>query len=149
MAFGIDDAITAASKLIDDGINKIWPSVTEKSTAEAITIKATADAAIQTLAAQMSVMLEEAKSNDPWTSRARPSFLYVMYAMILAAIPMGVCSAISPSTATAVASGMQSWLAAIPGDLWSCFGFGYGGYLLHHGATEAGGIMPLITGKKK
>ncbi len=46
MAFGIDDAIANATKLIDDGINKIWPDPTAKATAEAMMIKATSDAAI-------------------------------------------------------------------------------------------------------
>lgn len=128
MAIGIEEAVAGASKLIDDAINKIWPDPTQKATAEAITIKATADAAIAQMAQSMSVMVEEARSADPWTSRARPSFLYVMYVLILCAIPMGALSAFRPEIAEAVAKGMQAWLAAIPDGLWATFGVGYGGY---------------------
>lgn len=77
---------------------------------------------------QLSAILAEAKSADPWTSRARPTFLYVMYVMILAAIPMGVLSVFRPQMASQVAAGMQAWLAAIPTELWTVFGVGYLGY---------------------
>jgi len=43
-------------------------------------------------------------------------------------IPMGICAAISPETAKAVAEGMKAWLAAIPESLWWLFGAGYLGY---------------------
>jgi len=83
---------------------------------------------LQELETRMSAILAEAKSNDPWTSRARPSFLYVVYLMILASIPMGVLSAFNPEAATAIATGMQAWLAAIPTELYALFGVGYSGY---------------------
>ena len=76
----------------------------------------------------MSVMLAEAKSKDPWTSRARPSFMYVIYIMILFAIPMGILSAFNPEMAAQVAEGMKSWLSSIPDGLWATFGIGYTGY---------------------
>lgn len=125
---GIDDAIANATKLIDDGINKIWPDPAQKASAEAITIKAHADAALAQMQIQMSAILAEAQSSDKWTSRARPSFLYVMYAMILCCIPMGIVYAVNPSAAANVALGMQKWLAAIPDALWTVFGAGYLGY---------------------
>ena len=83
----------------------------------------------------MSAILAEAKSDDPWTSRARPSFLYTIYLLILAAIPIGILSAFKPEMATQIASGMQAWLGAIPDTLWQVFGFGYLGYT---GAREYG-----------
>lgn len=84
---------------------------------------------------QMSAILAEAKSADPWTSRARPSFLYVMYIMIIAAIPMGILSVFKPDMAVQIAVGMKSWLSAIPDNLWNVFGIGYLGYT---GAREYG-----------
>src|SRR3569623_88183 len=42
---------------------------------------------------QLSAIMAEAQSTDPWTSRARPSFLYVMYALLRWAIPMGLIAA--------------------------------------------------------
>ena len=40
--------------------------------------------------ARLSAIVAEANSQDPWTSRARPSFLYVVYLMLLARnLPLG------------------------------------------------------------
>ena len=83
---------------------------------------------LATLQQQMSAILSESQSLDPWTSRARPTFLYVMYIMILFAIPMGFLAAFRPEIAAAVAKGMQAWLAAIPESLYALFGVGYLGY---------------------
>lgn len=77
---------------------------------------------------QLSAILAKAKSADPWTSRARPSFLYVMYIMIIASIPLGVLSVFKPDMAVQIAAGMKAWLSAIPDSLWTVFGLGYLGY---------------------
>jgi len=74
------------------------------------------------------VMIAEAQSADKWTSRARPSFMYVMYTLILSAIPIGILYAISPSTAGNISAGFKQWLAAIPDSMWALFGTGYVGY---------------------
>jgi hypothetical protein len=63
-----------------------------------------------------------------WAGWLRPSFLYVCYVMILAAIPMGVLWAFAPTTAAGIATGLQRWLAAIPDPVWQLFTVGYLGY---------------------
>lgn len=78
--------------------------------------------------ARLSVMLAEAASQDKWTSRGRPMFLYVMYIFLLAGLPMGVLSIFRPDTATAIAAGCNAWLSAIPEEMWWLFGAGYLGY---------------------
>lgn len=70
----------------------------------------------------------EAQSDDPWTSRARPSFMYVMYALLLWSIPMGFLSAFNPEFAIRVIDGFKLTLAAIPESLYALFGVGYLGY---------------------
>jgi len=82
----------------------------------------------KTLEVQMSAIVAEAKSNDPWTSRARPSFLYVIYIYILAAIPMGLVSAFDPQMALNIQAGISGFLAGIPGEMWATFSAGYLGY---------------------
>ena len=72
--------------------------------------------------------MTEAQSADPWTSRARPSFLYVMYAMILAALPIGILSLIQPDAATRIAASMTAYLRGLPDELYALFGTGYLGY---------------------
>jgi hypothetical protein len=149
MAFGIDDAIGGVSTLLNTAINKIWPDPADKAKAEAITMAAAADAAIQQLKASQAVMLAEEQSADKVTSRARPLFLYVMYVMILSAIPMGVLYAFDPKHADLIAVGLQRWLAAIPDAMWQLFMTGYLGYTFARGADKAGGVMPFLSGKKK
>lgn len=76
----------------------------------------------------LSTMSIEARSADPWTARARPTFLYVMYLLLLWALPMGLIAAISPGTAARIAAGMAVYLNALPEPLYALFGTGYLGY---------------------
>lgn len=112
------------NKLID----KLIPDPAQKAAAQQALIKLQQTGDLDMLQTEMSVMLAEAKSEDPLTSRARPFFLYVMYIIILAGIPMGVVAAVSAATAANIAIGFGSWLMAIPADLWWLFGAGYLGY---------------------
>jgi hypothetical protein len=125
---GIDDAITGVSSLLNNAINKIWPNPEDKAKADAMEIIAAANAAVEQLKASQAVMLAEEQSEDPWTSRARPSFLYVIYLLILASIPMGILFAFKPDVANAVIQGFHNWLSAIPDAYINLFGIGYLGY---------------------
>ena len=116
-------------------INKIFPDPEDKAKAEALLIEAEDKGNLNELNAQMQVMVAEAKSKDPWTSRARPSFLYVIYLMILWAIPMSIIYAINPVVAKNMITGVKMWLDSIPKELWTMFGLGYLGYT---GAREYG-----------
>ena len=73
-------------------------------------------------------IVAEITSPDRYVSRARPSFLYVMYALILWSLPMGVLAAFDPATAGAIGKGMTDYLAALPEPLYALFGTGYLGY---------------------
>ncbi|TCJ39001.1 holin family protein [Parafrankia sp. BMG5.11] len=77
---------------------------------------------------QLSAIVTEAASSDPWTSRARPSFLYVMYVMLLAALPIGILSLFAPGTAETIAGSMTAYLRGLPDELYALFGTGYLGY---------------------
>ena len=120
------------SNLIGDTLKRVLPP---EKMAEADRMKLEAELKLAIMAAdntelqtRMSAILAEAKSADPWTSRARPSFLYVIYVLILASVPMGILSAFEPNIALAIANGMKAWLGAIPDMLWGTFGAGYLGY---------------------
>ena len=80
------------------------------------------------LRAQLCAIVAEAQSADPWTSRARPTFLYVMYVLLLWSIPMGLIAAFRPETAAAIVRGMELYLNGIPEPLYALFGTGYVGY---------------------
>lgn len=109
-------------------IDKIIPDPRARDAAKLELLKMQGGQEMETLRTQLSAIVAEAESTDPWTSRARPSFLYVMYAMILWAIPMGLIAAVQPKMAQNVAAGMTAYLAAIPESMWALFGTGYLGY---------------------
>jgi len=89
---------------------------------------------------QISAIMAEAQSADPWTSRARPSFLYVMYALLLWAIPMGLIAAVQPQMAKDIAAGMNAYLNGIPEPLYALFGTGYLGYTVARQWGKAQGV---------
>ncbi len=109
-------------------IDKIIPDKEAQARAklELIALQGTQD--MQMIETQLKAIVAEANSADPWTSRARPSFLYVMYILLLAALPMGVLSAFSPAAAQDIAAGMNAYLAGLPEPLYALFGTGYLGY---------------------
>lgn len=119
------DFLNIGSKLID----KLIPDPAQKAQAQLELLKLQQNGELEELRTETSAILAEANSADKWTSRARPTFLYVCYISILAAIPMGIVSAISPSTATDIAKGYKAWLDAIPQSMWQLMGIGYLGYV--------------------
>jgi len=111
-----------------DLIGKYFPSEEEKQKAKVALMQAEAAGQLEAAKLQISSILAEANPTDPWTSRARPSFMYVIYICILFALPMGFLSAYDPVIAANVAFGFKQWLAAIPEAMWTLFGVGYLGY---------------------
>jgi len=113
---------------IVDKLSKYFPSEEERNKAKLDIINAERTGELETLKVHMSAILAEAQSGDPWTSRARPSFMYVIYTMLLMGIPMGFVSAYNADLASNIAAGFKAWLAAIPDPLYALFGAGYLGY---------------------
>ena len=70
----------------------------------------------------------EAEAGDRFVGRARPAFLYVMYALLLGAFPMALVAAVRPAAAAAMTRAIAAYLAAIPEPLYALFGTGYLGY---------------------
>ncbi|OAO00716.1 holin family protein [Parasphingorhabdus sp.] len=116
--------IGPVSKIID----KIIPDQQARDQAKLELLKLEGSQELNQLQVQMSAILAEARSPDPWTSRARPSFLYVMYLLLLWSIPMGLIAAVRPEAARDIATGMNVYLAGIPEPLYALFGTGYLGY---------------------
>ena len=109
-------------------IDKIIPDREARARAKIALVELEGTHEMQQIEARLSAIVAEANSSDPWTSRARPSFLYVMYILLLTALPMGLLSALSPTTANNIASGMTDYLAGLPEPLYALFGTGYLGY---------------------
>ena len=109
-------------------IDKIIPDKEARQRAKIELIKLEGSQELEALKAQLSAIVAEAGSADPWTSRARPSFLYVIYVMLLRALPMGVIAAFRPEAARDIAQGMNAYLNGLPEPLYALFGTGYLGY---------------------
>ncbi len=120
----IESLIGPLASLID----KIVPDKEARARAKLELLALEGSQDLQLIEARLAAIVAEAQSADPWTSRARPSFLYVIYALILWALPMGVIAAFAPGTATGIANGMNAYLGGLPEPLLALFGTGYLGY---------------------
>ena len=120
----IESLIGPIASLID----KLIPDKEARARAKLELLRLEGTQELETVKARLSAVLAEAESPDPWTSRARPAFLYVIYTLILWALPMGVLAAFSPGTAKDIADGMNAYLSGLPEPLYALFGTGYLGY---------------------
>ena len=109
-------------------IDKIIPDKQAAAKAKLELIHLEGSQELKHIEARLSAIVAEANSKDPWTSRARPSFLYVIYALILWALPMGILAAFNPAAASDIATGMNAYLSGLPEPLYALFGTGYLGY---------------------
>lgn len=109
-------------------IDKIIPDKEARAKAKLELLKLEGTQEMKLIEARLEAIVAEANSQDPWTSRARPSFLYIMYVMILWALPMGLLAAFNPEAAKEIASGMNAYLNGLPEPLYALFGTGYLGY---------------------
>ncbi len=132
----IEGIIGPVAKLID----KIIPDPEARDRAKLELLKLEGSQEMEQIKTQLSAIVAEAQSTDPWTSRARPSFLYVMYVLLLWAIPMGLIAAARPDMAAGIAQGMNAYLAGIPEPLYALFGTGYLGYTAARSWGKAKGI---------
>ena len=121
-------------------IDKIIPDKEARTKAKLELIRLEGTHELKAIEARLSAIVAEAQSADPWTSRARPSFLYVMYVLLLAALPMGMLAAFSPATARDIAAGMNAYLAGLPEPLYALFGTGYLGYTAARQWGKAKGV---------
>lgn len=132
----IEGLIGPVAKLID----KIIPDPVARDRAKLELLKLEGSQEMEAIKTRMTAIIAEANSTDPWTSRARPSFLYVMYTLLLWAIPMGLIAATRPDMAKGIAEGMNAYLAGIPEPLYALFGTGYLGYTAARAWGKAKGV---------
>lgn len=136
------DPITISSLFAIGGklIDKLFPDPEQKAKAQFELLKMQQDGSLEEVKVQLSAILAEAQSSDPWTSRARPSFLYVVYILILAALPMGVLTVFNPVAADQFTVGFKAWLAAIPEPILTLFGTVMLGYVVGRSWEKTKGI---------
>lgn len=121
----ISGIFSIGSKIID----KLFPDPEQKARAQLELLKMQQSGDLDEMKTQLSAIIAEAQSSDPWTSRARPSFLYVVYVLLLWSIPMGVLSVFRPEAAAEFTSGFNAWMAALPEPVLTLFGVVMTGYV--------------------
>lgn len=121
-------------------IDKLFPDAEAREKAKYELAKMQMDGELKVIETQLSAIIAEAQSADPWTSRARPSFLYVVYILLLMSIPMGVMTVINPDAATHFTEGFKVWLAAIPEPILTLFGTVMLGYVVGRSYEKTKGI---------
>lgn len=120
----ISGILGIGGKLID----KLFPDPTEKAKAQLELLRLQQAGELDEMKTQLSAIIAEANSTDPWTSRARPTFMYVVYVLLLWSIPMGLVAVFNPAAAVTFTAGFKAWMAALPEPVLTLFGVVMTGY---------------------
>jgi|TARA_R110000744_G_scaffold144282_1_gene256389 hypothetical protein len=120
--------LTQLLPVVGEIIDRVIPDPKAREAAKLQLIQQAQEGKFKEAEQQLSAILAEAQSKDPWTSRARPTFLYVVYLLLLTSIPMALVHAFNPELAVRLIEGFHGWLAAIPESIITLFGVGYLGY---------------------
>lgn len=132
----IGGIFSIGGKLID----KLFPDPQQKAQAQLELLKLQQSGELDEMRTQLSAIIAEAQSSDPWTSRARPSFLYVVYILLLWSIPMGILTIFKPEAAAAFTTGFQAWMLAIPEPVLTLFGVVMTGYVAGRSWEKVRGV---------
>jgi len=109
-------------------IDNLFTSDKERAEAKMKLVQLEQSGQLDELKVSLSAILAEAQSDDPWTSRARPTFLYLIYLVISLSFAGGIIGIWWPDHVATAATNITNLLAAIPESLWWLFGAGYLGY---------------------
>ena len=134
-------------ELLSKALDKIFPDKDAALAAKTQLAQLANQGELNELDDRYKAIIAEAQSSDKWTSRARPSFMYVMYIMILFSIPYGIWYAVHPSSAIQMASGLGAWLKAIPDSMWATFGLAFTGYTVGRSMEKVADIKHVQSKK--
>ena len=109
-------------------IDKVVPDPAAREQMKLAFLKEENQQTLEEAKTQIAAILAEEQSADPWTSRARPTFLYVIYIVIFFCLFGGILGVWWPEETGRAAQNVNAMLRAIPDQLWSLFGVGYLGY---------------------
>lgn len=123
------DPLTAAFEIGSKIIDKVFPNPEQRDAAKLELLKAQRTGELDEVKIQLSAIIADSQSADRWTSRARPSFLYVVYILLLWSIPMGLLAMFAPDKAVAFTAGFKGWMEALPEPVLQLFGVVMLGYV--------------------
>lgn len=110
-------------------IDKLIPDPEAKAKAKLDLVVLQQQGELTELETRMSAILAEANSADPWTSRARPSFMYVFYfVLILLVIVAPFVGIFYPDQMAQFYTNVAAGFKAIPEAMWWAFTSGFLGY---------------------
>lgn len=136
------DPVTITSIFAIGGklIDKLFPDPEQQAKAKLELLQMQQNGELEQVKVQLSAIIAEAQSADPWTSRARPSFLYVVYILMLWSIPMGVLFVFNPEAAARFTEGFKAWMNAIPEPILTLFGTVMLGYVIGRSYEKTKGV---------
>ena len=120
--------VSAVLEIVSKGIDKIFPDKSEAAKVKLRMLELEEEGQFKEIELKYQAIVEEARSSDPWTSRARPSFLYVMYLLVLGCVPVALGGVFYPEHMDLFVKGVKGWFEALPQELYWLFGSGYLGY---------------------
>lgn len=121
----VSGLFSIGGKLID----RWWPDAEEADKRKAELAMMAQNGELKELEISMSAIIAEANSSDKWTSRARPSFMYLFYTVIIFLVIIFPLIGIwYPSEMIRFYENVSSGFIAIPEPMWWTFTAGYLGY---------------------
>lgn len=110
-------------------IGRLFPDPEQRAKAELELLTMQQSGELEAAKIQMSAIIAEAQSADPYTSRARPSFMYVFYTLLLSLVVVApFVGVFFPEQMDMFFNNVGKGFHAIPEELWWTFTAGYLGY---------------------
>lgn len=110
-------------------LDKIVPDPIQKAQALLELEKLKLDGTFREMELAIKAITTEAQSSDPWTSRARPTFMYVFYGLIVSLVVLAPALGVAaPEAMSQFFANVKAGFDAIPEALWWTFSAGYLGY---------------------
>ena len=110
-------------------INKWFPDPEQKAKAQMELFQMQAQGELKETEVRLSAIMKEAQSTDPWTSRARPTFMYVFYLVIACLVIVApLVGVFHPEEMKTFFTNVKQGFNAIPEEMWWVFTVGYLGY---------------------
>lgn len=120
------DGVLAIGRAV---IERLFPDPEQRAKAELELLMAERNGELEAAKVQMSAIIAEAQSTDPYTSRARPSFMYVFYFVLLNLVAVApFVGVFFPEQMDKFFDNVAKGFNAIPEELWWTFTVGYLGY---------------------
>lgn len=110
-------------------IGRLFPDPEQRAKAELELLAMQQNGELEAAKIQMSAIIAEAQSTDPYTSRARPSFMYVFYILLLSLVVIApFVGVFFPEQMEVFFNNVGKGFDAIPEEMWWTFTIGYLGY---------------------